>query len=138
MHPKNGHIDVVKELLLRGANVNALNSSGNTPLHMAREYDYFWCCKCLIEANADVDIKNEAGHAANTGIEGEMSDKDGLPALSSAHNASEVDEALGMLEGQTDLDKAKLVMCALAFKKLNSQLWTDNVEKRFKAICNRL
>ena len=124
--------------MIRGANVNAQNSSGNTPLHMSREYDYFWCCQRLIEANADVNLKNEAGHIANSGIEGEMSDKDGLPALSSAHNAVELDEALTMLEHQKGLDKAKLVMCALGFKKSNKNLWTDEVDKRFKAICNRL
>ena len=105
---------------------------------MSREYDYFWCCQCIIEANANVNLMNNAGHIENTGIEGTISDEDGLPALSSAHNAVELDKALTMLEHQKGLDKAKLVMCALGFKKSNKNLWTDEIDKRFKAICNRL
>ena len=73
--------------------MNAQNKSGNTALHMTREYDLFWCSRLLVKAGADLALTNELGNVANTGIEGEASDKDGLAALSSAHDAVEVQEA---------------------------------------------
>ena len=123
--------------------MNAKNESGNTALHMTREYDLFWCSRALIKAGADKSLLNDLGNAANTGIEGCASDEDGLAALSSAHDASEVQEALDMLDAQQRnpsviLDKAKVVMCGMGLKKEHPELWNREVQSYFRGICNAL
>ena len=110
---------------------------------MSREYDLFWCSRLLVKAGADVTLQNDAGSPANYGIEGNSSDKDGLAALSSAHDALELKEALDMLERQQrgegpELDKAKLVMCGMAAKKEHPEIWTKEVQSFFRGICNSL
>lgn len=44
--------------------VNHPNHSGNTPLHWAALNTHLECVKALVEAGADVAIKNDAGHDA--------------------------------------------------------------------------
>lgn len=48
----------------RTAFVNHRNYSGNTPLHWAALNTHIECVKALVEAGADVTIKNDAGHDA--------------------------------------------------------------------------
>ena len=48
----------------RTAFVNHRNHSGNTPLHWAALNTHLDCVKALVEAGADVTIKNDAGHDA--------------------------------------------------------------------------
>lgn len=48
----------------RTAFVNHRNHSGNTPLHWAALNTHIECVKALVEAGADVAIKNDAGHDA--------------------------------------------------------------------------
>lgn len=48
----------------RTAFVNHRNLSGNTPLHWAALNTHLECVKALVEAGADVAIKNDAGHDA--------------------------------------------------------------------------
>lgn len=48
----------------RTAFVNHRNHSGNTPLHWAALNTHLECVKGLVEAGADVAIKNDAGHDA--------------------------------------------------------------------------
>jgi hypothetical protein len=44
--------------------MNYRNHSGNTPLHWAALNTHLDCVKALVEAGADVDAKNDAGHDA--------------------------------------------------------------------------
>ncbi|KAJ5573477.1 uncharacterized protein N7459_007904 [Penicillium hispanicum] len=69
----NGNIEILNFLLqklsaadaaLRTAFVNHRNHSGNTPLHWAALNTHLECVKALVEAGADVAIKNDAGHDA--------------------------------------------------------------------------
>lgn len=48
----------------RTAFINHRNHSGNTPLHWAALNTHIECVKALVEAGADVTIKNDAGHDA--------------------------------------------------------------------------
>ncbi|KAL4817802.1 ankyrin repeat-containing domain protein [Aspergillus spinulosporus] len=72
----NGNLEILtnlKELLLSAPNENILtaaevkntvnhrNHSGNTPLHWAALNTHLECVKVLVEAGADISIKNEAG-----------------------------------------------------------------------------
>lgn len=44
--------------------INHRNNSGNTPLHWAALNTHLDCVKALVEAGADIGIKNDAGHDA--------------------------------------------------------------------------
>lgn len=52
---------MVKLLLSRGADVNAMNNGGQTALHMAVSYDIDDVRDYLLSKGADDSIKNEAG-----------------------------------------------------------------------------
>ncbi|KAJ5405999.1 hypothetical protein N7465_007283 [Penicillium sp. CMV-2018d] len=69
----NGNSEILKTLLQklssadaaqRTAFVNHRNNSGNTPLHWAALNAHLECVKALVEAGADLDVKNDAGHDA--------------------------------------------------------------------------
>ncbi|RAK98939.1 ankyrin repeat domain-containing protein [Aspergillus ibericus CBS 121593] len=90
----NGNIEILSYLLTHLTQLpaptatkilNHRNYSGNTPLHWAALNTHLECVKALVEAGADVAIKNDAGLDAvflaeradwNTRAEGE-GDKDG-------------------------------------------------------------
>jgi len=60
---QNGRNDIVKYLLLKGANPNARNTVGSTPLHklFSSKYEQKNILKQLLKANADINIRNGAG-----------------------------------------------------------------------------
>ncbi|KAJ9206340.1 hypothetical protein DTO164E3_507 [Paecilomyces variotii] len=67
----NGNVEILSYLLtaLSSASspssiINHRNHSGNTPLHWAALNTHLDCVKALVEAGADIDIKNDAGHDA--------------------------------------------------------------------------
>ncbi|KAI2793582.1 hypothetical protein POX_a00163 [Penicillium oxalicum] len=69
----NGNSEILTTLLQKlssldtaqqTAFVNHPNHSGNTPLHWAALNTHLECVKALVEAGADVAIKNDAGHDA--------------------------------------------------------------------------
>ena len=57
----NKNITEIKSLLNQGANVNAQEKYGWTPLHWAALNGYYDVAKLLIENGADVNIKNNGG-----------------------------------------------------------------------------
>ncbi|KAG8376422.1 hypothetical protein BUALT_Bualt09G0061800 [Buddleja alternifolia] len=54
----NGHVDVLRHLLLKRANVNALTKDGNTALHMAVEGRRRDCARLLLANAAITDTRN--------------------------------------------------------------------------------
>ncbi|CAD7932692.1 unnamed protein product [Amoebophrya sp. A120] len=67
---QNGHEELTKFLVGKGANINAQNKKGQTALHMSVEYDFYYQNLFLLENGADKTLKNGDGHAAILGIDG--------------------------------------------------------------------
>ncbi|XP_032453137.1 ankyrin repeat domain-containing protein 39 [Nasonia vitripennis] len=62
---RNGHDKVCKELLYRGANVNAVTRSGKaTALHRAATQKHVHIVELLLKANADANIQDADGFTA--------------------------------------------------------------------------
>lgn len=93
-----GHLDVVRLLLARGANVNARDSDGNTPLSGAAYYMHADVVDILLEKGADINtadehrqtiLMNAAGNGANDtvryllgrGADPNLQDQNGTTAL---------------------------------------------------------
>ncbi|GFR16104.1 poly polymerase tankyrase [Trichonephila clavata] len=55
----NGHAHVTSYLLRLGANPNSTDSSGNTLVHYAAAYGWYFCLKLLIEAGASLNLPND-------------------------------------------------------------------------------
>lgn len=60
----SGKLQEVKELLAKGASVNARNELGTTALMFACDFGYFDIVSLLINKNANVDDKNGLGFTA--------------------------------------------------------------------------
>jgi len=136
---QNGFIDLTKLLLKKKANVDAQNNKNNTPLHMAMEYDCYWCAVVLLEAGADKAIVNSDGFQAITGLSGTKK-INGLTAFNDARNSDHLKESLGMILAQTtgNLVKSDLVQTWLKHKKeLKEEYFTDEIEAQFKDLIAR-
>jgi ankyrin repeat protein len=61
---KQCHLFATKELLNRGANVNAKDKDGKTPLMLAAVQDHDLIVRSLLENDADVNVKDKDGNTA--------------------------------------------------------------------------
>lgn len=59
----NNHIDVIKYLLSRGADIHAESREGWKPLHSAAHWSQTEAAALLIEAGADINCKSHSGLA---------------------------------------------------------------------------
>lgn len=58
---KYGHVDIVRYLVERGSDINALNAYDDTPLHFACENGIMELVTCLLEHGANVNAVNMDG-----------------------------------------------------------------------------
>jgi len=57
----SGDIDLVRSLLSKGADVNAKDRSGRTPLHYAARWGHKDVAELLLAKDADVNVKDNRG-----------------------------------------------------------------------------
>lgn len=135
---QNGHFDLVKLLVEKGAEINGQNNKLNTPLHMSLGYDYIDVSEYLIKSGADLNIENSTGVPSRRGIDGDKCL--GAVYLGEAQTTADLMSALKMCdESVGDLDKASFARVALRLKKsLGPEIWTDEVQNTFKAIVMKL
>mmetsp|Transcript_50487 Transcript_50487/g.117866 ORF Transcript_50487/g.117866 Transcript_50487/m.117866 type:complete len:317 (+) Transcript_50487:99-1049(+) len=139
---QNGHLSTVERLLSMGVSVNVQNEKGQTPLHMSAEYDFYFVCKALLGANADVSIENKDGKKAIAGIEGtKVGSKaydNPVNILKSASTSEQLEEAFLKLEDAAakggEVDKAELIQTGMQKKKAGKDNWDH---KRFMQLAAR-
>lgn len=56
-----GHIEIVKLLIEKGANVRVTNNNGQTPLHYAASRNRLDVAQVLLEANSEVNPRDNMG-----------------------------------------------------------------------------
>lgn len=126
---QNGHFEITKWLVEKGADVNGQNGKGQTALHMSVAYDFYDQTKFLLAKGAKEDIKNGDGNAAITGIEG---DKVGPEAwdspvnmLKSVATKEAMEAAFAAIGGASadQIDKAVLVQTGMKKKKEHTAFW---------------
>ena len=84
-------------------------------------------------------IVNDENHEAAHGIDGDMINVNWIAALTSAHTKEELEEALDGLEKEKNVvDKVSLVMGGMSKKKSNKNLWTSDIDLKFKQLCKAL
>ncbi|MEJ2780413.1 ankyrin repeat domain-containing protein [Stygiolobus sp. CP850M] len=59
--PLNGHVEIVRVLLKRGADPNAKDNYGSTPLHEAAKEGHVEIVKLMLERGADPRIADNGG-----------------------------------------------------------------------------
>lgn len=128
---QNGHLGVVELLIEKKASVNVQNKTGQTPLHMAIEYDYYSIVQALKAAGADDKITNNGGFMAITGIEGTKVIE--LVAFAAATTGKEFASSLEALNKQLSndsekerLDKATIVQTGMKLKKTCKEEWNSD------------
>jgi ankyrin repeat protein len=67
---EENYVDAVKTALDLGADINAPNAGGDTPLHIATARDSLALAKFLVEGGANVNVKNKNGWTPLTVAEG--------------------------------------------------------------------
>lgn len=58
----SGAVDTVRELMMRGADVNAQDALGRTALHYACEHQHLETVQALVKAGARVDLRDGYGN----------------------------------------------------------------------------
>ncbi|MEN6625295.1 MAG: M56 family metallopeptidase [Candidatus Sumerlaeia bacterium] len=66
MAAQNGHLDTVKLLIGKGADVSARSETGLTPLHLAAQGGHGETAEAIIAAGADVNAKDNSGNTPLT------------------------------------------------------------------------
>lgn len=134
---QNGHEDLIKLLIKKNAELDAVNAKGNTGLHMSIGYDYYDVSKLLIDAGANIEVLNESNVPAKLGLEGDKCL--GIALLCKASTPEEVSEAFDLCESVLEnLHKINFAQSGLKAKKALGEAWTPALQDRFKSITGRL
>jgi len=143
---QNGHYDLMVELLDFGADHSVANGTGQTPLHMAYSYGYFWVARLLVERGADPQAENSGGYPAVKGIDGDTEPLTALDALLDSTTDGQVAESMNMLKAMDEagtlgeLDKVKVVqgMMQMNKKHKDTKLWTSERKDAMRAVIMKM
>jgi ankyrin repeat protein len=58
---ERGHVEVIRELLSKGANVDTPDNKGWTPLHLAAKHGHVHSLRELLSKGGTVDIQKKMG-----------------------------------------------------------------------------
>lgn len=61
---KEGHTEVIRLLLNRGAGINLTTAEGNAPLHLASEQGHLPVVQLLMNSGPDINLPNKRGDTA--------------------------------------------------------------------------
>lgn len=138
-----GQVDLVAELIVKGANVNAADENRNTPLMRAAKGGHTPVINLLIEKGVDVNTKNKFGYTAlreaaqeghvdavvallNHGADINAVSDYGESALTSAIKKGHIDVAEVLLKRGADINWKKKVSACQQFPLLpqeETQIW---------------
>jgi ankyrin repeat protein len=71
---QSGNVEIIDELVKRGADVNALDTNGDTALHYAAQFHQPRAMKPLLEAGADTNIQDKWSQTALISCAGKYND----------------------------------------------------------------
>mmetsp|Transcript_26928 Transcript_26928/g.86534 ORF Transcript_26928/g.86534 Transcript_26928/m.86534 type:complete len:217 (+) Transcript_26928:113-763(+) len=131
---QNGHLHIVKIVIAAGGDVNKQNKGGQTPMHMAVAYDYDEVTAFLSKSGADPMIKNEAGFAAQNGIDGDRGPGGKKKPMDLLKDAQSSDELIAAFDAilEEKPDKAEVVQAGLKVKKEKKDFWSADVNAKFQ------
>ena len=76
---RGGSVDRIRDLIARGADVNAQNYKGQTALHCAARAGFVEVVSLLLDHGAEVDLRDSAGHTPlMTALRSRIKNKDKL------------------------------------------------------------
>ena len=101
---RRGYPDVARDLIVVGANVNAVDAEGCTPLLKAAEYGHVNTVKLLTEHKAEVNVKNN----------------DGETALMKAAERGHLNVVKTLIEAGADYDGSTILMKAAEYGHVNT------------------
>eukprot|EP00798_Chlamydomonas_sp_ICE-L_P021508 gene21508-biopygen30221 len=118
---RNGHLECIKALLDRGAEVNIKCNVGSTPLHSAAFYGRVECTRALLERGAEVNTQDNNGNAPlhfaawngylecmkallDSGAEVDAQDNNGSTPLHDAARGGHVECIKALLDSSAEVD----------------------------------
>jgi ankyrin repeat protein len=127
-----------KMLVANGADVDAQNAGGNTPLHMVTSYDIDDVKAYLDEQGANGTVKNHEGFQARYGLSGEKDPTSVAFAVETFRSSSDEKSLLNALD--TLKKKATFPGIGLKVKKANKEsgAWSEKVQKKFTELVQSL
>ena len=128
----NGHLDIVKILVKRGASVNSKTRTNSTPLHNACFYGHYEIVKYLVENKADMDVRNSHVNADTYGMTPLMV----ASVTGHLHIVEHVISQRELVSKQERIDALELLGATFVDEREDligaSKLWKRVIEERYE------
>ncbi|XP_055955417.1 oxysterol-binding protein-related protein 1 isoform X2 [Patella vulgata] len=130
-----GHIDIVRFLLERGADVNVANSLGDTPLHRAAYTGRLELVTLLLQYKADVLALNSEGHLPKQLAK--HTDVKNLIEAAEHHESKKIQELFLASATQGDVDTVRELLKSPTAPPINCQDQFGNTALHLSALRGR-